>query len=174
MRRGEEGLVYRLVRTGWGWCGLAGAGEKVCRLWLPIASRRCAEERILAEFRTAREAPKAFGRLARQVEDYFAGRPVRWDTGLISPRGTAFQREVWRVAMTIRYGERKTYRWLAARIGRPRASRAVGGALGGNPIPLVIPCHRVVRADGGLGGFSAEQGVAMKSRLLDLEGGERS
>jgi len=82
----------------------------------------------------------------------------------------AFERRVYEVARTLRPGETSTYGEIARKLGDPSASRAVGGALGRNPFPLVVPCHRVLAADGGLGGFSASGGTALKRRLLQIEG----
>ena len=82
--------------------------------------------------------------------------------------GTAFQQVVWRMLQTIPYGETRSYAWVARQIGKPKATRAVGAACGANPVPIVVPCHRVVGSDGSLGGFSG--GLALKRRLLALEG----
>jgi methylated-DNA-[protein]-cysteine S-methyltransferase len=82
--------------------------------------------------------------------------------------GTAFQRAVWRAMLEIPRGETRSYGWLAERIGRPGAARAVGQAVGANPLPLLVPCHRVIASDGGLGGFGG--GLAMKEALLRHEG----
>ena len=82
---------------------------------------------------------------------------------------TAFQRAVWTACMEIPAGQTRSYKWIAERIGRPGAVRAVGNALGANPFAPVVPCHRVIRSDGGLGGFSAAGGTAAKRRLLDRE-----
>lgn len=84
-----------------------------------------------------------------------------------NPKGTEFQKKVWKAMQKIPYGEVKTYKWIAQVIGKPLAVRAVGNACGANPIPLVIPCHRVV-AQNSLGGFSS--GLHIKKRLLHLEG----
>lgn len=86
--------------------------------------------------------------------------------------GTAFQREVWKELLRIPAGETRSYGELARMIGRPRAARAVGGACGANPIPLLIPCHRVVAAGGGMGGFSGPK--AWKKRLLEVEAKARA
>ncbi len=83
-------------------------------------------------------------------------------------KGTPFQRAVWRVLQTIPYGEVRTYQWVAKKIGRPKAVRAVGNACGANPLPVIIPCHRVIASDGSLGGFSG--GLRRKKRLLKREG----
>ena len=81
--------------------------------------------------------------------------------------GTVFQRSVWEAVSLIPYGETWSYAWVAWQIGRPKALRAVGQALGRNPRPVIVPCHRVVAGNGGLGGFSG--GVEMKRYLLSLE-----
>lgn len=102
----------------------------------------------------------------RQLEAYFAGELERFDLPL-APEGTAFQRDVWSLLREIPYGETASYGELARRLGRPAASRAVGAANGRNPIPIVIPCHRVLGADGSLTGFGG--GLPVKRRLLALE-----
>jgi O-6-methylguanine DNA methyltransferase len=81
--------------------------------------------------------------------------------------GTAFQQAVWQALCRIPYGETRSYAWVAGQIGRPRATRAVGSACGANPIPVIVPCHRVIASDGSLGGFSC--GLKWKKRLLALE-----
>lgn len=81
--------------------------------------------------------------------------------------GTEFEKKVWETLKKIPYGETKTYKWLAEEIGKPQAFRAVGNALGKNPIPIIFPCHRVIETDGSLGGYSP--GIDLKRRLLELE-----
>jgi methylated-DNA-[protein]-cysteine S-methyltransferase len=116
--------------------------------------------------------PAAVRKLAVQVREYFNGKRrtfhARIDWRLMRP----FQRRVLRAALRIPYGTTATYGEIAAAIGNPRAARAVGRALGANPIPLVIPCHRVIASGGALGGYSATGGVRVKRKLLDLEGGK--
>ncbi len=106
-------------------------------------------------------------RLSAELTDYLAGRR-RDFTVRIAPVGTPFQLGVWEELVRIPYGEVISYGELAARLGRPRAARAVGNAVGANPIPILIPCHRVIRATGELGGFGP--GIGWKRRLLELEG----
>ena len=103
-----------------------------------------------------------------QLDAYFNGRLRRFDLAL-APEGTPFQREVWSALTDIPYGETVSYSELARRIGRPAASRAVGAANGKNPLPIVVPCHRVIGANGSLTGFGG--GLAIKRRLLELEAG---
>ena len=111
-----------------------------------------------------------FREVIAQLDAYFAGELRRFDLAL-APEGTAFQREVWSALSDIPYGETVSYGDLARRLGRPAASRAVGAANGRNPIPIIIPCHRVIGADGSLTGFGG--GLAIKRKLLALEAGGR-
>lgn len=103
----------------------------------------------------------------RQLGEYFAGKRRSFELPL-SPQGTPFQRSVWTTLATIPYGETWSYRDVAHRIGKPEAVRAVGAANGRNPIPIVLPCHRVIGADGSLTGFGG--GLPTKAFLLRLEG----
>lgn len=104
---------------------------------------------------------------AAQLRAYFARRLRRFDLPLAAD-GTAFQREVWQALARIPYGTTTSYVGLARELGRPTASRAVGAANGRNPIPIVVPCHRVIGASGALTGFAG--GVPTKQFLLELEG----
>ena len=106
-----------------------------------------------------------------QLEEYFAGERTEFDLEL-SPHGTEFQRRVWAMLREIPYGETTTYGTLANELGNPRTVRAVGLANGRNPIAVIIPCHRVIGADGSLVGFGG--GLDRKRTLLDLESGVRS
>jgi O-6-methylguanine DNA methyltransferase len=102
----------------------------------------------------------------RQVLEYLDGKRTRFELAL-DLRGTPFQRSVWAQLSAIPYGETRSYVEVARAIGRPAAVRAVGAANGSNPVPLVVPCHRVIAADGGLGGFGG--GLELKRRLLAME-----
>jgi methylated-DNA-[protein]-cysteine S-methyltransferase len=113
-----------------------------------------------------REDRAFFGDIIRQLKAYFAGELQRFDLPLV-PKGTAFQVGVWRQLCEISYGETISYGELARRIGNPKASRAVGLANGSNPIPIVIPCHRVIGRSGKLVGYGG--GLEVKEKLLALE-----
>jgi len=102
----------------------------------------------------------------RQLREYFAGERTGFDLPL-APKGTEFQRAVWRQLQDIPYGETISYGELARRVGNPKAARAVGSANGANPLPIVIPCHRVIAGDGSIGGFGG--GLPTKEILLALE-----
>ena len=109
-------------------------------------------------------APEAF---RQQLADYFGGRLRDFHQNIVFLHGTDFEKKVWLSLRAIPYGETRTYKWLAEQAGSPRGSRAVGQALSRNPIPIVLPCHRVIESDGSLGGYSG--GIDIKRRLLDLE-----
>jgi methylated-DNA-[protein]-cysteine S-methyltransferase len=102
----------------------------------------------------------------RQLKEYFAGRRTEFDLPL-APEGTGFQKSVWRLLRDIPYGETISYGELARRLGNPKASRAVGAANGSNPLPIVVPCHRVIGANGKMTGFGG--GIPVKEALLALE-----
>jgi methylated-DNA-[protein]-cysteine S-methyltransferase len=108
----------------------------------------------------------AIADVAAQLGEYFRGERRTFDLAL-APRGTAFQLDVWRALQRIPYGETRSYSGIAREIGRPAAVRAVGAANGANPIPIVIPCHRVVGSNGSLTGFGG--GIETKRWLLALE-----
>ena len=112
------------------------------------------------------EDKSAFTHTRNQLKKYFAQELTDFDLSL-KPHGTDFQQQVWRALRAIPYGETVSYRTIADRIDRPKAVRAVGNANGRNPIPIVIPCHRVIGKDGSLTGFGG--GLPVKSFLLDLE-----
>jgi AraC family transcriptional regulator of adaptative response/methylated-DNA-[protein]-cysteine methyltransferase len=152
---------------------IAGAtAEGLCLL--EFTDRRMLEAQ-LATLRRRLGVPLVPGRnrwlktLRGQLDEYFAGRRREFDLPLVI-RGTAFQERVWNALLTIPYGETWSYRDLARCIGKPAATRAVGTANGMNRIAIVIPCHRVVNADGRLGGYGG--GVWRKQFLLDLERGQ--
>jgi O-6-methylguanine DNA methyltransferase len=105
--------------------------------------------------------------IIQELSSYFNGHRVNFKSILDLSIGTKFQRKVWEKVSEIPYGELRSYKWIASKIGNPNAVRAVGNAVGKNPVPPIIPCHRVIRSDGKLGGFSS--GIALKKWLLKLE-----
>lgn len=112
------------------------------------------------------EEEAAFSHTRQQIDLYFSRELTVFDLPL-KPAGTEFQQQVWQALIDIPYGETVSYRTIAERIDRPKAVRAVGNANGRNPIPIIIPCHRVIGKDGSLTGFGG--GLPVKSFLLDLE-----
>jgi methylated-DNA-[protein]-cysteine S-methyltransferase len=110
--------------------------------------------------------PRFFAPVKAQLRAYFKGGLKRFDLAL-APVGTPFQLKVWKALRTIPYGELVSYKTLAEAIGNPKAVRAVGGANGKNPIPIIVPCHRCIGSNGSLIGFGG--GLDTKKRLIDLE-----
>jgi methylated-DNA-[protein]-cysteine S-methyltransferase len=108
-----------------------------------------------------------FGTAVRELDEYFAGARRCFDLALDLSQGTPFQQQVWRAAQAIPYGQTITYGQLATKIGRLDRVRAVGAALGQNPVPIIVPCHRVIAADGGLTGYLG--GLERKRALLEAE-----
>jgi methylated-DNA-[protein]-cysteine S-methyltransferase len=113
-----------------------------------------------------RESRGALDEACRQLAEYFDGQRTQFNLAL-SPQGTAFQRAVWKALLDVGFGETASYSVVAQRIGRPAAVRAVGAANGRNPLPIVIPCHRIIGADGALTGFGG--GLPTKAWLLRHE-----
>jgi len=102
-----------------------------------------------------------------ELAEYFAGDRTFFSVPVDLSKLPSFERAALEIASQIPYGEVRSYKWIAEQLGKPDAARAVGGAMAGNPVPLIVPCHRVVKADGGLGGYSF--GLVQKEALLNLE-----
>jgi len=111
-------------------------------------------------------APEMFADAVRQLDEYFAGERRRFELEL-DLHGTPFQRSVWERLLTIDYGTTVTYGAIARELGRPERVRAIGAAVGRTPVPIIVPCHRVIGADGSLTGYGG--GLQRKQALLDLE-----
>jgi O-6-methylguanine DNA methyltransferase len=105
--------------------------------------------------------------LKRELKRYFSGDLSAFSSPIAFLQGTPFERKVWRTLKTIPYGETRSYQWVSEQIGLPWAYRAVGGACGRNPLPIIIPCHRVISKSGKIGGYTG--GISLKKRLLALE-----
>ena len=154
-------MNYAYLYTPIGTLLIAGDAAAVHRIAFPQHGRTAKPE---PEWQELERGP--VGEAMRQLREYFAGKRVEFEVPL-APEGTAFQRSVWRQLQAIPYGETISYGELARRVGNPKASRAVGSANGANPLPIVIPCHRVIAGDGTLGGFGG--GLPTKQALLALE-----
>lgn len=129
-------------------------------LYFPLGKKRIEPEKGW------KHTPEKFMDAFFQLEAYFKGELIRFDLEL-SVNGTNFQKKVWKELVNIPYGETIAYGELAKRVGNPNASRAVGMATGKNPVPIIIPCHRVIGKNGSLTGFGG--GLNVKKRLLELE-----
>jgi len=103
----------------------------------------------------------------KELSEYFESGRDHFSLKITFIRGTEFDQRVWLALRKIPYGETRTYKWLAEKIGKPGAGRAVGQSLSRNPLPIILPCHRIIESDGSIGGYSA--GIDIKRRLLDME-----
>ena len=154
-------LEYTYMETPVGQLMLAGEGEVLHHLSFP-SGKMCFKPKPDWDYHAA-----AFKQTRHQIDDYFAGQLKRFNLAL-APSGTEFQMQVLGALQKIPFGQMRSYKDIAEAIGRPNSMRAVGAANGRNPIPLIIPCHRVVGADGSLTGFGG--GLDTKAFLLRLEG----
>ncbi len=169
-------LRYTTFDTPWGCFGLACVGERVCRTILPVPDGATVRTALLAglEQQASHDAvfEKGLARgLQQRVVAYFEGENTDFSTDPAIDLGGLgpFSQAVLKACRQIPIGQTQTYAALARSIGRPHGARAAGNALAANPIPLIVPCHRVLRTDGRLGGFSALGGTALKQRMLVLE-----
>ncbi|HEY4779143.1 MAG TPA: methylated-DNA--[protein]-cysteine S-methyltransferase [Solirubrobacterales bacterium] len=158
----SEAPLYTTIASPIGELLLVGDGEALRGLYMQ-AGRKPGD--VLPGWR---REPDAFAAVEAQLSEYFSGRRTSFDLAL-EPAGTPFQLRVWWELLEIGYGETVSYGELARRVGRPAAARAVGAANGSNPISVIVPCHRLVGADGALTGYGG--GVERKKLLLDLEAG---
>lgn len=156
-------VVYN---TPLGWILPHFRGKSLTRLSFPEQDL----ETALGSFPQGSLPQREIELLARWLEAYFSQREEKLNLQL-EPEGTAFAQGVWQATKKIPFGQTRSYSWVAQSIGRPKAVRAVGGALKRNPLPLVIPCHRVIYAQGGIGGYGGnlEKLLRIKEKLLSWE-----
>ena len=164
----KTALYYCMQETPFGWLGLLGGRNGLRRVSLQPAPQDAADG-LGEELGAAEENPGALAEALAAFNDYFAGNmtaldDIPLDLGAAPP----FFGAAWDACRRIPPGETRSYQWLAAAAGNPRASRAAGQAMAKNPLPLIIPCHRVVGSNGGLHGYGAG-GVGVKARLLEME-----
>jgi methylated-DNA-[protein]-cysteine S-methyltransferase len=166
-----EKLKFDIVKTAWGYVAVAASRQGLRHVVLPRSTKAAAFDALSVRLRGEQLLPDAehpwLMAIGAKLTEYFSGRAVEFNCKLDYNVATVFQRQVWSVARTIDYGVTRTYGWVAARLGDPDARRAVGQALNANPLPVIVPCHRVTASRGRLGGFT--EGAEMKSRLLKLE-----
>jgi methylated-DNA-[protein]-cysteine S-methyltransferase len=167
------GVHFAFFDTAVGRCGIAWGERGIVAVLLPEKNEAAARARLARRFPEGREAEPTpeIGRTLDAIGALLAGAARNLADVALDMEGVPdFHRRVYEVARTIRPGSTLSYGEIAKRIGEPGAARDVGEALGRNPFPIVVPCHRVLAAGGKLGGFSARGGVATKLKLLDIEG----
>jgi O-6-methylguanine DNA methyltransferase len=167
----QKVIKYAVFRTNWGHFGLVGTDSALLRTHLPEPKPEKIKSKILKDLPSAKHDRIFFQNIQEQIKAYFEGNRINFgpDIPVALDDLSRFHRAVLLACRKIQFGKTISYSLLAKKSGSPTASRAVGNALAGNPLPLIIPCHRVVRSDGKLGGFSASGGTDLKARLLKLE-----
>jgi len=162
-------IAYARLDSPVGPIWIAAAGARICAVGLGAGQPDAFFTSLARNFLTQKpcEDPEALSPALTQLREYFSRIRREFDLPL-DARGTAFQKAVWAEVARVPYGETTTYGAIAGRIGRPGAARAVGAAVGANPVPMLIPCHRVIGADGSLTGYGG--GLEAKATLLRLEG----
>ena len=165
----QKAIKYTIFKTKWGWFGLVGTEYELLRTHLPAAEREEVKFRLLRNLRPAQYDKNFFKTVQEQIIAYFDGDYVNFskDIPIALYIFSFFAKRVLTACRDIEFGQTISYLGLAKKLGRPIAFRAVGSALAKNPLPLIIPCHRVVRSDGKVGGFSA--GKNLKAKLLRHE-----
>ena len=167
----QKAVKYVVFETKWGYFGLAGAESALCRTHLPGPEPEKIKSRLLKNLPDAQFDKTYFKRLQKQIAAYFEGACVNFnpDIPLEFNGFSGFSYKVLKACRDIKFGRTMSYSGLAQKAGRPTASRAVGSVMAKNPMPLIIPCHRVLRTDGKMGGFSTPGGISLKKKMLALE-----
>ncbi|MDI6733282.1 MAG: methylated-DNA--[protein]-cysteine S-methyltransferase [Planctomycetota bacterium] len=164
--------MVELIKTRFGWCAVIsdGASGAIKEVVLPSPDKGKIMRRLAQRGYKDNLMKFPLSIFARDLLNYFNGKKVDFQYEIDLNRYSNFERAVYRVLRGIPYGKRRTYQWVARKVGSPRAIRAVGNALAKNPLPIIIPCHRIIRSDGSLGNFSALGGIKLKEGLLRMEG----
>ena len=164
-------LNYDIFETHLGWMGVLASNSGLRRTTLPQSSPDECFAQLGSEVEGASLSPERFEGLKHKLDQFFRGQTVTFDDEAIDTADASpFLRETWAACRSIPRGETRSYRWLSAQAGRPNAARAAGQSMARNRLPIIIPCHRVIAADGSLRGFgSGSSQLALKQRLLDLE-----
>ena len=164
----DETVSYTVFKNPFGLTGLAASQRGLIRLANKISNEKAFKSILIKElgFQINRN-PRHFDILIKQFQKYFRGELKSFKYSLDLRLGTPFQQKVWKALLTIPYGTTRSYKWLAQSIKNPKSARAVGNANGHNPLSIIIPCHRVIRENGELGGYTG--GIQVKRNLLELE-----
>ena len=160
---------YTLVATSWGHLAFVCQGTKICRLIMPQADPQAVLKRVKREFPSAQNDKAILPDFQKSLIDYFLGRKVTFDCRVDVSWASVFSQAVLQACTRIKPGRTISYGDLAQRAHRPGAARAVGSVMAKNPVPLIIPCHRVITTNRTLGGYSSPGGVGLKKRLLEHE-----
>ena len=161
---------YSIFNTNWGWMGIVFSDRGLVKIILPQNKKELPLQKILQKFPHAKLKHAKGENFPKKLTLYFKGKDPLFNFTLDLSYYTPFQKKVWKITSQIQYGEVATYSEIGEKIVNKFAARAVGSALKRNPLPIIIPCHRVIRKNGELGGFLGTPGIKIKARLLELEG----
>jgi len=168
----ENIFKYAVFLTAWGWAVFVVDRKGLLIFVLPEERKEDVLFKIRKElkYNNLLEDNRGWESLIKKVKEYYTGKKVDFmDCQLDLDNYTNFQKKILQTVKKIPYGEIRSYKETAKAAGYPRAYRAVGNTMRNNPLPLIIPCHRVIKSDGGLGGFSGKEGIALKRKMIDLE-----
>ncbi len=160
-------MKHRIFPTAFGYIGIAATEKGLTAITLPCETEDEAAISLGEKTGKSDIDPELLPDLVDRITKYFHGEKVSFADEVDLTSASEFQKKVWQAARLIPYGETRSYLWVATKAGNSRASRAAGRALGRNPLPIIIPCHRVIAGNGGMGGFTG--GIEIKMRLLALE-----
>jgi methylated-DNA-[protein]-cysteine S-methyltransferase len=160
-------LYYTIFKSKAGWIGLSGSAGGLSRTTLPLSSEDQAANSLGNDIKSYKRDSAFFDGLIIKLQAYFEGYRVEFTEMIDLSEASLFQRKVWLAIRLIAYGETRSYGWVANQIRQPQSARAVGQALNANPLPIVVPCHRVIGSNGRLCGFAG--GLETKQLLIDLE-----
>jgi methylated-DNA-[protein]-cysteine S-methyltransferase len=163
-------IIHTTFITSFGWCGLIKGKKGLKRIFLPEKNKKELISKIKFFCPLSVFSKDGFEKEIKDIIAYFSGENKKFSFILDFSGSTNFQRMVWSETAKIPYAQNRTYQFIAEKIGKKNSARAVGNALGKNPFPVVVPCHRVVRSDGTMGGFTATGGIKLKQEMLKLEG----
>ena len=161
-------MNYTVFRTSLGWMGVVGSEKGLKRMTTPVYTPEQAMRELEDVLEDAELDDEFFGDLPDRVSRMFRGEKVKFDEELDLEGATPFKRAVWKATQSIPIGETRSYGDIAVQVGRPAGARAVGQAMASSPVAIVIPCHRVIASDGGLGGYGGH--IETKRRMLEAEG----
>ncbi len=169
-------IYYDVFETAFGWVGVLASPKGLRGATPPHPTPDECLFELGGAALEARQAPERFEGLRDLLKGYFDGVAVTFDGVAIDvANASPYLRTAWSACRTIPYGETRSYGWLATQAGKPRAARAAGQSMARNRLAIIVPCHRVIAADGGLGGYGkGASGLKLKRRLLDLEANSTS
>lgn len=169
MKQKQE-YCYDIFRIRWGWFGVLACEAGLVQIQLPDTEKEVVKNRLLQGIEGAKKNKNAFSILKSKILDYYKGQPVDFSDVDVCLDGLSdFQQHVLTTLRKVTYGKTVSYGQLARMARSPKAARAIGSVMAANPLPLIIPCHRVIRTDGTVGMFSDSGGSETKKRMLTLE-----